>query len=462
MVSRVASLCLFSVLVTSLFAVTAQSDNEGRDSEGKDDRGNEGRRGSPSPTTTASDATPTEASPSTTTSSTAPTEEPDDDPDDNETEDPENGGDSNRSKAKDNQDDDEDEEDDDSADDERRQAGGHEARKPGRLNEENGSVAGRWISFRFTETPCAIEALSLGDTLLFDRVELSGACDASSEGARFELEGPDGRIRLHDAPNALAHFDADEGALVELQVPSAAEIDAEEDVFEFAFGNRTARLYGSEDGRLEWDHSQTFTVSEGRAKFWAHPQPKDDTRPPTPVKEAVQEAIERRAVAGEIDVLVADGQVSQEVLAYDNVTIQVSRKNESAFRVLVDADLTEGRTFVLNLAPGAFAHEKVGVRYFDLDSDSVANEVAITKGDGLQDILLIEAGEGPEYWIVKDEAGTHVLVSVPHWSAHMFEVNGLPPEIVPILTYGVVLGIAFVLVAAVGMFLGRRHKPMPA
>jgi hypothetical protein len=47
---------------------------------------------------------------------------------------------------------------------------------------------------------------------------------------------------------------------------------------------------------------------------------------------------------------------------------------------------------------------------------------------------------------------------VPHFSAHVFEIASIPPEVVPIIVWGMIGGVAFVGLGAVGMF--RRRTPL--
>ena len=351
--------------------------------------------------------------------------------------------------------DDEDDEKDER--DDRRHDGESGPRRPGRIEESAGIFQGRYVEFAIDRENCTITDYKLYNITFFDSIMLEGECEADDKsgkehGHQVSLKSDEGTLRLHDAPNGLIRFSAKDGPVV----------------FDWADGlvaNETAKglelSTGSNlTGQLRVDHddepnmtvgSGTLTARNASGSFWAHP-----LKGGSPERVEIRDAIKKGKIAGEIDVLLSNSTVSTEVLQYEDVLIKVSKQSDGAFRILVDANLTEGRVFVVNVGPGLFEKGKIGVRYFDQDADGVLEETGIVEADGLDDVLSIESGEGPEYWVVHDQAGKHVLVAVPSFSVHAFEVMGLGITVVPSIVVGTLFGVGLVAAATVGILPRRR------
>lgn len=331
-------------------------------------------------------------------------------------------------------------------------------RKPGRIVVTNGSYNGRYVDFSLDRETCTITDYRVYNQTFFDEIRLPAPCDDPKRGghlhgAEVDLRTADAKLKIHDAPNGLLRFEAEDGSVIHIDLGEGLVSNKTHKGVELKVGNLTGLLRtdsDEEESAIDFSNATAGDVS-GKGSFWVHP-----LKGNSPERRDIRDAVKKGKVAGEIDVLVDNGTVSTQVLQYEDVIIKAGKKDNSTFRFLVDANLTEGRTFVVNLGPGVFKHDRIGIRYFDLDNTSVETEVAITEADDLQDILSIEAGEGPEYWIVKDQGGVHVLVAVPHFSVHAFEVMSLDPAIAPIIVGGVVAALVVVAVAAVGVLRPRR------
>lgn len=347
---------------------------------------------------------------------------------------------------------DDDEDHDEGEKDEEAREGG-KRRGPGRFNLSNATFDGRHVDFSWDQTSCDLTEYRVFGVEFFDRIELPAPCKAEMHGHQVDFEADEAELRVHDNPNGLLRFEAEDNASMTLRVASGVDVAESNDTWTLKAGNLTGRIFlTDEDGRLAFDNgSRAFRVEDSKGNFLVHPSQGESRE-----KEKVRDAIKERKVGGQIDVLVHNGSVVHEVLAFDDVIIKVHKKNDSAFRFLVDANLTEGRTFVVNFAPGAFQEGKIGVRFFDVDEDGLANEVPIQEADNLSDVLDIAPGEGPEFRVVRDEEGKHVLVAVPKFSVHMFEVQAVSAQLAPTVVYGVLLGAGFVAASA-GLMLARRR-----
>lgn len=326
-------------------------------------------------------------------------------------------------------------------------------RRPGRLVEHNGSYDGRYVDFEYSPVACQITDYRVYNITFFESIQLPGPCEDNvanfrSHGSSAEFESEGGELRVHDAPNGLLVFHADDNGVFSFQFAAGLTPTQTNRSIEASTGNLTSQLRPLGNGTVTLNGS---SASIGDGSFWVHP-----LRGASPERQAIFDGVKHRKVAGEVDILIENGTVSSEVLTYDDVVVRVSKRSESTYRFLVDANLTEGRTFIVNFAPGAFRAERIGVQYFDLDNTSAATQVAIAEADSLADVLQISAEEGPEYWIVHDAAGTHVLVAVPSFSVHVFELSALSAQVVPIIVYGVLLGVAFVALGVAGLMPRRR------
>lgn len=330
-------------------------------------------------------------------------------------------------------------------------------RKSGRIVVDNGSFNGRYVDFHLDAATCTITDYRVYNQTFFDAIRLPGPCESPKKGgavhgAEVDLRSADARLRIHDAPNGLLRFETEDGAMIHIDLGAGLVSNQTEKGVELAVGNLSGLLRIDSDNESSVDFSNaTAGDVEGDGRFWVHP-----LKGSSEERQEIRDAVKKGKVAGEIDVLVENGTTSTQILQYDDVIIKAGKKDNSTYRFLVDANFTEGRTFVVNLGPGVFKAEKIGVRYYDIDNTSAETEVPITQADDLQDVLSIDADEGPEYWIVKDEAGKHVLVAVPSFSVHAFEVMSLGSSVAPIIVGGVVAALAVVAVAAVGVLRPRR------
>ena len=151
-----------------------------------------------------------------------------------------------------------------------------------------------------------------------------------------------------------------------------------------------------------------------------------------------------------------------EILPYDDVNVTLLKKESGATRVVVGSELSEGRTIVLDFdaeALGTTNPNEVLLRYFDLHDDGSETEVVFAMAEGgMNDVLDATDDNGrPEYWVVSDADGVHILVSVPHWSVHAIDV--LVAFITqPSVVAGVIAGITGAGIAWLVMLVPRRRE----
>lgn len=360
----------------------------------------------------------------------------------------------------------------------------------------SGAFDGRYVDFSFDEASCTLTDFRLEGVQVFSSIEMPSPCrlkNRSHDSHVTFVSGPgegSSQLKIHDNPNGLFRFRADSDDAYTLILSSGVTAEPDGERVRLTVGETEARLFLTdqeeeeeveEDPDGEGDDEEVPDLDNITGDGNATEEEPQASPPPIGLEVSgslisvrgaqgnfigrplhdgnlpqVQAAIGAGRVGGSVDVLVSDGLVVTEILEYDEVILRADRHEDEAFRFFVESDLVEGRTFAVNFAPGLFRAEQVGVRYFDFDNASLPVEVAIAQASDLADVLSIEAGEGPEFWVVSDDGGKHVLVAVPHWSPHAFEVFGLPAVAVPFIAYGLAFGVVFVAMAAWGMFLGRR------
>jgi hypothetical protein len=331
-------------------------------------------------------------------------------------------------------------------------SGAAESRRPGRLSVDNESVQGRYVSFVLDLPSCSVNALRAYNVTMFTDIRLPATdCRTASGGptGRLELRGDGVRLRIHDSPTALVQASADNGSVEFVFVPQIIP-EADGAGVAFAVGNLTGRLFPKNETSIVADGSM---VSGSDVTMMLHPASGTSAE-----RREIFDAIRGGKVGAETDVILENGSVVSETFTFDDVELKVRKSGEERFDFTVAGNLSEGRVFVTNFEPGAFDPERMRVDYSDVDADGDSHGVLIRKADTLQEVLDFEPGKSPVYFVFEDEAGWHAAVAVPTFSVHVFQVVGLPLQVVPLLLYGVVIGGLFFAAGGVGMVLERRAR----
>lgn len=319
-------------------------------------------------------------------------------------------------------------------------------------------------------SPSQISGFTVDSQLTLDSLTLNtgGASAAERKGDDLLVVGDgDSRLRLHDNPVGQIEFKGEDGSVV-LTFPPGVQVAAGE-------RGHAARIHypDGRDGLLvadeaAWDGRNvtltgffSFHVARGGGPFEGTEQAGGELR------SKLRSAMEKRHLGAEVALERHPANASRQVqvVAYDDLTVQVSLPNGTAagapIAVQLSANLTEGRTVVLHVDPtllGNSTADRLELRYFDDHDDGTRTEVLFLRAAGLADVLdpTDDAGQ-PEYWVVEDANGLQVLVSVPHWSTHTVTLAGLGALLQPSVLVGVLAGSAGIAVAAVAMFWPRRR-----
>lgn len=150
------------------------------------------------------------------------------------------------------------------------------------------------------------------------------------------------------------------------------------------------------------------------------------------------------AVAGDIGAQIVIGDVLSPPTLYDDIDVDVHGVLDEGLRIELDASLPEGRTIVIDLVDDIALDQELDIRFYDVIDAETQTQILLHQADDLRDVLDANNDGGqPEYWIVRDQDGVHVLVSVPHWSLHAIELQSLGPIAVnPSVLMGILGGLA--------------------
>lgn len=333
-------------------------------------------------------------------------------------------------------------------------AGNHSnpRRQAGRLSVDEEGAVGRYVQFRLDLPSCTVLDFRVYGKPLFSEIRLPASdCRSMSGGpqGRLEIRGEDVSLRAHDAPNALLQFRSENGN-VEIVMDSSVAVTPGEDALTFTLGNLTGRLFDRNGTGLTVDGG---VVAGREGSMMVHP-----ASGTSPERREIFEAIQRGKVGAETDLLFENGSLVSEILTYDDVQLKVDRKQKDRFDFTVDGNLSQGRVFITNIDPGVWDPARMRIDYADVDEDGRTHAVAIREADNLQQVLDFDPGKGPVYFVFQDEEGWHTAVAVPEFSVHVFQMVGLPLQVVPLLLYGVVIGSLFFVAGGVGIVLERRAR----
>ena len=324
-------------------------------------------------------------------------------------------------------------------------------RQAGRLTIDDETAVGRYVRFGLDLPSCTVQDYRAYNLTLFSEIRLPATdCRLASGGppGRIEMRGEDASIRLHDAPNALVQFHADEP--VELVPANGLNVTQQDGGLELAIGNLTGRVFARNDTGVLFQDGLVRSVD---ATMMLHPP-----RGTSAERREIFDAIQNGKVGAETDVVIENGTIVSETLTYDDVELRVRQKDKDRFDFTVAANLSEGRVFVTNFDPGAWSPERLRVDYADVDEEGRTRAVGIRQADRLEDVLDFDPGKGPVYFVFEDADGWHAAVAVPEFSVHLFQVVGLPLQVVPLLLYGIVIGGLFFAAGGLGILLERRAR----
>lgn len=354
------------------------------------------------------------------------------------------------------------------------------------LSEFGSEREGGWITFRVDAANASLLDYRVDGLLVAESIHLETGSDnltVRAAGSALRIGDEDTELVLHDDPTGLIRLKGDDGSLT-IILPADARVQhaADGSAARIAYsGGRVGHLRSDNATFLD-DH--TVLASGFLGLLVPHQRQDEPARGDAgdgdaeEREEKVNDAIEHRKVGAEITLrppphaaaAPAGGNGSVEVLAYDDVEVQVQMPAggvatpQAPIRIEVSAELDEGRTIVLNVERALLESadpKGLVLAYFDLheqpDGSVLETEVIFRQAAGLQDVLdPTDDGGSPEYWVVEDANGLQILASVPHWSAHAITVGSLALLAAPNVMAGIMVGVAGSVVAAAVLFWPRR------
>lgn len=242
------------------------------------------------------------------------------------------------------------------------------------------------------------------------------------------------RLRIHDAPAGVINLHSDKETAYLLTIPASVRVAPAANGWSLEGAGGSAFLRVA-DGRSEWSPTDRVMKAWGEVTFFVDSDTKNQIVPTAANKHRsdLVDAMKERRLGAEVSVTkAADGDAVDDSVIYDGeVEVKVeSPKKGTADPLVITVSshtLNEGRTFVVNVDKEVLG-KHVAIAYYDVDEETGAEtQVEIRKASSLTDILDASDDETAEYWIVEDEDGLQVLVSVDHWSVHRFKVESAAP-----------------------------------
>lgn len=350
----------------------------------------------------------------------------------------------------------------------------------GELARFGDSAEGKWIAFQVDAANATLLGYEVAGHPVLDSLHLETGSEnltVRATGSALRLGDADTELLLHDDPTGLVRLKGGDGSLL-LVLPAGTRVDRTDDGTVARLVYADGRIAHLRIGNATWLDARTV-LAEGFAALLVQP-PEEKSGHSDEVQAVVKDAIEERKVGAEITLhgpaapglAAAHGTPAVEVLEYDDLQVEVSlpagerATPDAPIRVELSADLSEGRTIVLNVNRSlleATDPEALVLRYFDLheqaDGTILETEVVFHQAASLEDVLDPTDDSGsPEFWVVEDSNGVQLLASVPHWSAHAITIGSLAMlAVTPNVAIGIVAGVAGSVVAAVAMLWPRRR-----
>ncbi len=317
---------------------------------------------------------------------------------------------------------------------------------PGRMQLADGVADGHYVDFVFDEANGTIGNYTVGPDTFFATINAPGPFGAEAQGASVRLTGVGFEILITDNPTGMLRVQSD-NASFQLVLTDAVEANATEPRIDIRTGNQSAFLTNGtlDDNQSIETHGGLFLLYGASVSAVA--------RDYAPSQARIDEAIADGRVAARVQVLPN----ATNVLAFQDADVRGVQQPNGSYQVRVDANFSDGRAFVVDFAPGLLNASQLGVLYYSEEDGQLVPQ-GIQRADSLEDALVIEPGEGAEYWVVGGLEGSQAVVAIPHFSVHVFELFGIPPEVAPLVVYGLVAAILVVIVMGAGAFMGRRER----
>lgn len=321
----------------------------------------------------------------------------------------------------------------------------------------------------FEPAPDGFANLTVNGRLILVSVRMDAADAITSEHGdrRLLVQAGDNLLELHDDASGFVRFQGPDatvtlvfpaGIVHNERGPGGIGPDAK-----ITYLDGTLAFLNAE--AVEWLDDHTL-VASGFLGF--HLAPGQGMKP-GPHGEMLEMKLREKGDKVGAEIRFGKGEGPQ-VLAYDQLDVQTRMPKDrptagDPLRIVLDSELDSGRTVVLHINKTMIDTDENGllVRYFDLPAGANATEtrteVLFKRASSIDDVLDPSDDNGqPEYWIVKDANGLQVLVSVPHWSAHMIELSALTAIVQPSVLIGIVAGVSASIIAAVVLFMPRRRR----
>lgn len=301
------------------------------------------------------------------------------------------------------------------------------------------------------------------------RLEGKGPFHVDTEPSLVEVTGANDTLRIHDSPTGLIEYQGDGG--LDLQFPAGTVLSAEAHSVRVTFKDGSQALLISESGMASLGND-TYRFTD-HVSFLS---PHAEFPPPGPHGSDLAQPIQDGRVGAIIEVSGNRAKAANgtEVLTLSDMNVTVATPEKvtvaSPLRVRVSSELAGGRTIVLHLNTSVLQSldpASLELHYFDVSPHGGKSEVVFHRASSLDDILNpnddVDPATGvgqPEYYVVQDEHGLQVLVSIPHFSEHEITVASTLVKVLhePSVLIGLAGGLAVTGLLGLALFARRKDE----
>ncbi len=316
------------------------------------------------------------------------------------------------------------------------------------VNESKGEIRGEYVSFIIQNG--TILSYSVKDRVLFDVSYSDGLFTSPPIATKSHLKitGEDYVITVYDTPTGF--IDISTNNTISFSFGGTYELTQEETVINVSTTGMLAVIAHdtthAEEFTIENTTEGTIVTTTGQAMFFLKNLDEEHER------WLIDSAIQEGLIGAEITVhLGENGIYENQVMTYSNIDVDANATQGEILLLVSGDENTLGKTIVINADNKTFyLFSELNVTY---DGES------IPLADDIFDVLNPnDDGVKPEWYLGRGAAGTQILISIPHFSAHAIKIfhMEIEPEIfIQYVMLALFLGIFIVIIATLGMF--RRN-----
>ncbi len=285
------------------------------------------------------------------------------------------------------------------------------------------------------------------DLLIFESVVVQNMNveETETRGPRYEIEGDNAEIRIHDVAPALMKIDAEtdrddeenDSGKVSFELGDLEFDGRDGPNLNLSYENHTAKLLSISRGEGGWNESLDVNVSDGFVNYTfeeeiffvfrmtgsgAHERERDRERM---MEQNISEGISHGEIGGQVIVDRDRYGISETAVSYADMQMMTRVRENNRVRVMVSSDSLEDDGKIVSIRIYNEVLEIDALEELEVRFDDKEIEMAEDYDD------LVESSDEAEYLVSMGSEKIELLVTVPHFSTHTIEIareeTGLRP-----------------------------------